>query len=353
MNKKHLIWGGIITAVILVLLYFCYVNYYDIEYLLILQNFRNSIDNAWTPFMEWISHFAVNNLILVPIFIYWCISKESGLYTFASLYTALTINAAVKLTACQYRPWIRDARVYPAGDAITEATGYSFPSGHTMTAAPVYGSIGVSFKDKKWVPYVCVALILITAFSRNYLGVHTPQDVGVGLLISAWTLYLIHYLFKYLKKHPEKENKFLLIGSIASIVVLIYIFVKPYPLDYVDGKLLVDPKKMMVDSVADASSLLIFCASRYIEKTWVQFKETGFNTKGILINIVGLLLIVAFNATLKGPIIAALGDIFGKFCVKGFVVVYAVLIWPFILKLIFKNDTEETKTEETVTTEAE
>ena len=35
----------------------------DIEYLLFLQNFRNSINDAWTPFMEWISYFGIRNII--------------------------------------------------------------------------------------------------------------------------------------------------------------------------------------------------------------------------------------------------------------------------------------------------
>ena len=347
MNKKHLMWGGIITAIIIVLIFVGVSNYWDIEYLLFLQNFRNSIDNAWTPFMEWISHFAVNNLILLPFFIYWCIDKESGLYSFASLYTALTVNAAVKLTACVYRPWIRDARVYPAGDAITEATGYSFPSGHTMTAAPIYGSVGVRFKDKKWIAILCLFLALLTAFSRNYLGVHTPQDVTVGLMLSAWILYLMNYLFKYLKEHPEQENKFLLIGAIFSILVMIYITVKPYPMDYVDGKLLVDPNKMLVDGYADGGSLLIFCIARYIEKTKIKFESTGFNTKGVIANVIGLAIVFVLNTYCKAPVYAALGQTVGKFCLKGFLVLYIIMIWPAILKLIFKKKPEETKPEET------
>ena len=42
----------------------------DIDYLLFLQNFRNSINDALTPFMEWISHFAVYYLLVIPVFIY-------------------------------------------------------------------------------------------------------------------------------------------------------------------------------------------------------------------------------------------------------------------------------------------
>ena len=38
----------------------------DIQYLLFLQDFRNSIDNALTPFMEGVSMFAVTYLDPVP-----------------------------------------------------------------------------------------------------------------------------------------------------------------------------------------------------------------------------------------------------------------------------------------------
>ena len=37
----------------------------DIQYLLTLQDFRNSIQDAWTPFMEFVSMFATTYLILI------------------------------------------------------------------------------------------------------------------------------------------------------------------------------------------------------------------------------------------------------------------------------------------------
>ena len=132
----------------------------DIQYLLWLQDFRNSIQDAWTPFMEFVSMFATNYLILIPVFMYWFWDKRKGLYTLVSYYFCMLLTPLIKLTACIYRPWIRDSRVLPAGDSITTATGYSFPSGHTTTAGPLAGGMAVSMwpnKRTRWLSFVFVA----------------------------------------------------------------------------------------------------------------------------------------------------------------------------------------------------
>ena len=132
----------------------------DIQYLLWLQDFRNSIQDAWTPFMEFVSMFATNYLILIPVFMYWFWDKRKGLYTLVSYYFCMLLTPLIKLTACIYRPWIRDSRVLPAGDSIATATGYSFPSGHTTTAGPLAGGMAVSMwpnKRTRWLSFVFVA----------------------------------------------------------------------------------------------------------------------------------------------------------------------------------------------------
>ena len=85
----------------------------DIQYLLWLQDFRNSINNAWTPFMEFVSMFAVTYLILFPVYIYWNRDKRDGLYVLVSYYFCMVFTPLIKLTACIYRPWIRDSRILP------------------------------------------------------------------------------------------------------------------------------------------------------------------------------------------------------------------------------------------------
>ena len=59
----------------------------DINYLLWLQNFRtNTLHGTWDGFMEWVSMFAVDYLILFPVFLYWFWDKRKGLYTLVSYY---------------------------------------------------------------------------------------------------------------------------------------------------------------------------------------------------------------------------------------------------------------------------
>ena len=52
----------------------------DITYLLFLQEFRNSIHDAWTPFMEWMSLFSITYLLFIPVFIYSCLMAFSRMY---------------------------------------------------------------------------------------------------------------------------------------------------------------------------------------------------------------------------------------------------------------------------------
>ena len=311
----------------------------DIEYLLFLQRFRESINDSLTPFMEGISLFAVTYLIMIPVFVYWVVSKRKGLYTLVSYYLCCGFNAIVKLTVCAYRPWIRDARVHPAGDAITTATGYSFPSGHTVTAGPIYGGLAVvSWSWKKFVSVILGIFLLLTAFSRNYLGVHTPQDVFVGICESVFWLIIVAKIFTYLDEHPEKENLLLLICFIVGWLGIAYITFKPYPMDYVDGKLLVDPQKMMNDGYGDICLLIAFPVARYIEKRWIGFQAPGLKGAGLAAGIVGLVPLFLMIKFMRPALDGVLGTHWGHFANTFIIVLYCIALWPLVIKAVSKTE---------------
>lgn len=309
----------------------------DIEYLLFLQNLRNSTNNALTPFFESLSLFAVTYLVLVPVFVYWAIDKRHGLYTLASYYLCCGVNAVVKLTACVYRPWIRDARVLPAGDAITTATGYSFPSGHTVTAGPIYGGLAVSaWHWNKIVAVLVGSLAILTGFSRNYLGVHTPQDVAVGLTESIFWLIVMNRIFHYVDEHPEKEDHLLLGAFVFGWLAIAYITFKPYPMDYVNGQLLVDPNKMMNDGYGDIALIIGFAVARYIERKWVGFEASGLKGPGLFVSLAGLVPLYLMIANLRPVLDAALGAHWGHFLYNFTLVIYCICLVPAFIKLVSK-----------------
>jgi undecaprenyl-diphosphatase len=72
---------------------------------------------------------------------------------------------------------------------IVVLTTYSFPSGHTLTATVFYGTVCAFFwsrvQDWRWrfaASAAAIALILLVAFSRIYLGAHYLSDVIAAML---------------------------------------------------------------------------------------------------------------------------------------------------------------------------
>lgn len=306
----------------------------DIDYLLFLQRLRESVHDGPTPFMEWLSLFAVTFLVMAPVFVYWAVDKKKGLYALASFCLCCALNSIVKLTACVYRPWIRDPRVLPAGDAIRTATGYSFPSGHTAVAGSIYGGLAVGFWRRKWVAVPCLVALALTAFSRNYLGVHTPQDVLVGLLETALVLVAVAKLFAWTARHPDKENFLLAACFAAGWLGVAYISLKPYPTDYVDGNLLVDPRRMMVDGYGDLALLISFSVARFVEKSWIRFDPAALGSAAPLMGAIGMVPLWCMLNWLGGPLHELLGSHWGHFANKFLMVFYCVALYPLVIKAV-------------------
>ena len=314
----------------------------DIQYLLTLQDFRTGIQDSLTPFMEFVSSFAVDYLILIPIFVYWFWDKRKGLYPLISYYFCMFLTPIIKLSACIYRPWIRDSRVLPAGDSIRTATGYSFPSGHTGTAAPLSGGMAVvTWREKRTRLLSClfVLFVLLTGFSRNYLGVHTPQDVFVAIFLSMLSLIATAKLMAWLEKHPEKENALLLGGFLLCWAGILFISVKAYPLDLnAEGKVIVDPNKMMNDGYGDIGKVIGFTIARFVEKTWIRYRPGKKSLLNALICLGGLAAMILMKTYLRPVITGALGSNWGKLVFSVIHAFWYIAFFPLLLKLFGEKE---------------
>ena len=306
----------------------------DIQYLLLLQDLRNATGGIFNEIFNGISKFAVDILPFLPFVILWCVDKNWGYRFITAIMGGEVVNGIIKLTVCAYRPWIRSDLIEPAGDSKTAATGYSFPSGHTMCATTMYGSVFVWQKDKRrWLAVVCAVMIALTAFSRNFLGVHTPQDVLVSFVESSLLIFIIGLVGKRIAGNDKLIDILSIIGIFAIIGVLIYIIFKPYPMDYVDGELLVDPQKMMNDCFKGCGGFLGLVIGSYIERHFIHY-EIPFGSRHLgLMTAVGIGLMMAWSQWFgNATIVAAFGAHWGRLIAMFIQVMFAIVVWPIVIR---------------------
>jgi len=175
--------------------------------------------------------------------------------------------------------------------------------------------------------------IIITAFSRNYLGVHTPQDVVVGTLMALLSVWLVSKVFAWLDKNPGKENTLLIIFVIIAALSIVYAELKSYPMDYANGKLIVDPFPMTRSVYENAGMVLAFAIGCYIEKKFIKFSPTGFEFKKFLVALVGCvpLFFIFFYAHSVAK--HHFTNLHWGYFIGGFIrMFYITALWPFVIK---------------------
>lgn len=315
----------------------------DISYLLLLQQFREATGNVLTPLMELASDFVVGaGYYIIMALLYWCVDKRVGTWLIANTTGGNLLNQAVKNTFCVYRPWIRDSRIIPAGDSIRTATGYSFPSGHTQLATSLFGTLGLWQRKRKWLTVFFALCLALVGFSRNYLGVHTPQDVMVSFLLCACVVLINQRLIPWLEGKSGWDTKILAAGLALCIASLAYITLKPYPMDYVDGVLLVDPAAMMADCYKAVGISLGFLVGWFLERRTVCFVVDGAFACRVARGLIGLVLLflvyryaMSWLAELSG---ALWGELFGWLILSFYITAGYPFLFSRAEKLVEKHN---------------
>ncbi|HCM92321.1 MAG TPA: hypothetical protein DIS78_07135 [Lachnospiraceae bacterium] len=308
----------------------------DIDILLVLQDFRNGIGSVLTGFMTKMSHIGEMEVVLIIIaLIYWCVSKNYGTYFLMGWSTNRVVNGLLKVTACVYRPWIRDPQIVPDSDALAAATGYSFPSGHSMNAASLYGG-GAIRKELPPVLRVSLGIIFVLiAFSRNFLGVHTPQDILVGSAVGLLVMWLTMKLMERLEADPKKDIPVMCACIAIAIAVAIFAAFKSYPEDYdAAGKLLVDGAKMAKDTYKGVGWCIGFFAGWVLERRYV-----GFSTDQPIITrmtrlVTGLLSYYAVTLILKAILNNCLPGAAATILATFIQTFYVTFVFPWWIKLL-------------------
>ncbi len=275
--------------------------------------------------------------IIIGLIFFWCIDKWQGYYLLSIGFLGTVINQFLKLIFRIPRPWIKDTNFTIVESARGAATGYSFPSGHTQASVGGFGGIARWNKNKS-IRIISVIFCILVPFSRMYLGVHTPLDVSVSIIIALLLIFVLFPLCQKAKNNPNIMRVILLVVFIISVVYLLFVLFYKFPsnLDennYIKG--------------TEAAYKMLGCSLGILITFELDWRFIKFKTKAtlkiqILKLLIGIIPLLFIKEILRYPLdILFKGTYIGDGVRYFLMVIFAGAIWPITFKYFSKLETKK------------
>ncbi len=167
--------------------------------------------------------------IAVLGFLYWSYDKELAKKIGTNILAAACMNPLIKNFIIRRRPYFDHEEIQcllPLKEEADlydiQAQGYSFPSGHSMNSATLFGSLRHYF-SKPIFRVLAIVIPFLVGASRVVLGVHYPTDVLCGWAIG----YLIAALFSCLQdRYATQKVRWILLA--CSLIGVFYCRTEDY-----------------------------------------------------------------------------------------------------------------------------
>ena len=298
------------------------------EFLYLLEKIRLP---GLNEFMLTITHLGEETAFLViALIVFWCVDKYQGHYLMGVGLSGTLISQFMKILCQIPRPWVRDPNFHALEDAIGEAGGYSFPSGHTQSAVGTFGALAYTRKET-WLRIVCLVLAVLVGFSRMYVGVHTPADVLVGAAIS---VALIFAQKPFMLGKGQKYIPVVYAVMLAlSVAYTLYVELYPFPAD-VDADNYASALKNAYTLLGTVSGLLLVY---FVDEKKLQFQTKAVWWAQILKVILGLGAVLLVKEGLRAPLEALFAGHLAARSVRYFLIVLvAGVVWPLTFRWFAK-----------------
>ena len=266
--------------------------------------------------------------IVAAVVVFWCVSKWEGYY----LMTIAFCGTVLKLICRVPRPWVRDPNFTIVESARAEATGYSFPSGHTQNAIGLFGGMA-RWGGRRWVRLGLTTLALVIAFSRMYLGVHTPADVGVSLVLAAALVLGLYPLMRRAQEKPRYMGYVLAAMLVVSGAFVVFVETCGFPADM--------DAENLASGIGNAWKMLGAVAGMtlawLLDRRYIHFETQAVWWVQVIKVAVGMALLLAIKSGLKAPLLALLGHEGLAGGVRYFLLVLvAGAVWPLVFRPMSK-----------------
>lgn len=270
--------------------------------------------------------------IVAAVVVFWCVSKWEGYYLMTIAFCGTVLNQFLKLICRVPRPWVRDPNFTIVESARAEATGYSFPSGHTQNAIGLFGGMA-RWGGRRWVRLGLTTLALVIAVSRMYLGVHTPADVGVSLVLAAALVLGLYPLMRRAQEKPRYMGYVLAAMLVVSGAFVVFVETCGFPADM--------DAENLASGIGNAWKMLGAVAGMtlawLLDRRYIHFETQAVWWVQVIKVAVGMALLLAIKSGLKAPLLALLGHEGLAGGVRYFLLVLvAGAVWPLVFRPMSK-----------------
>lgn len=298
------------------------------EFLYLLEKLRIS---GLNEFMLAVTHLGEETAFLViALIVFWCVDKYHGYYLLGVGLFGNLANQFLKILCRVPRPWIKDPSFKPLEAAIPEASGYSFPSGHSQTAVGTFGCIAATQKNKI-IRAVCIAFMILVPFSRMYVGVHTPADVLVG---SGMALVMVFVFRPLMLGEGKKKNIPHIFTALTflSIAYLCFVELYPFPADLDEANYASAVKNAYTFLGCFVGVQIVYIA----DERKFKFQTDAVWWAQILKAIGGLAVVLAVKEGMRPVLELILPQMPARAVRYCLIVVVAGIVWPLTFKWFAK-----------------
>ncbi len=304
------------------------------SFLYLLEEIRNPVLDL---FFSIITLFGQETLFMAAGMIaFWCVDKFKGYYLLCIGFFGTLLNQFLKITCRVPRPWVKDPDFTVVGNAKKAAGGYSFPSGHTQISTGLYGGVARIAK-KKPLRIAMILLALLVAFSRMYLGVHTPADIFVSVGIGTVLVLFAHPIFKKAEKNPKVMFAVIFTFLAAVILYLFYVLFFPFPAEVYEKGALENLLAAQKNGFTLLGCVLGFGVVYTADSKWIRFETRATLPIQIIKVLGGLALVLFVREVLRAPLDALFdGHLFARTVRYFLMVVTGGTLWPLAFPFLNK-----------------
>lgn len=270
--------------------------------------------------------------IVAAVVVFWCVSKWEGYYLMTIAFCGTVLNQFLKLICRVPRPWVRDPNFTIVESARAEATGYSFPSGHTQNAIGLFGGMA-RWGGRRWVRLGLTALGADHRLFPDVSGGTYPGGRGVSLVLAAALVLGLYPLMRRAQEKPRYMGYVLAAMLVVSGAFVVFVETCGFPADM--------DAENLASGIGNAWKMLGAVAGMtlawLLDRRYIHFETQAVWWVQVLKVVVGMALLLAIKSGLKAPLLALLGHEGLAGGVRYFLLVLvAGAVWPLVFRPMSK-----------------